>query len=558
MCSTPVKVKNPYYKSGAAYYFEGETYPLDSRFVSRQPFIEVPCGNCPDCRDSYVMSIIQRAQMESLSSYVYMVTITYDDEHLPFLEFTYNSTNHKHYALKPTYGKAKVYYADVSHIQSLMKRLRNSTIFSHRDFRYLLCTEYGSEGFRPHFHILFFVAKHPADPDNFPSLFESKLKWTIFANYGDNIGTRKHPFYRPYFQYRVAYRHGQEYSTYTCKLVRDYNKDVNDSSSINSIDSVNAAINYVVSYINKPSRYDELVSDFVDDIDDVLDNELSRKTKLLLKSRCIFSKGFGWGFDSSARKVKPSLRFVPVTLMTAYLSDQLSNVYPKSFDVFQSQEPARAREIASFARRLTLSRSDNSDITLSEWISKNVVHPLDFLLVCKYFPHYVQSWMYATHFQQSSFFKKLLPVSGYNKDYTSSLVYQRLRRTIDQVPSDIPFIPFEYIKDNVSRYVPLCRYYRRYVCCLEDYQNLFFRTRSVDKDDYLSKFESNLALTSRRLLRQQMNELKHNARKVNDEELFSVPNTINNFLSFAKLKKISIFVPTLGSLAKILGEFRSK
>lgn len=558
MCSTPIKVKNPYHNSGAAYYFEGQVYSLPRRYVSSAPYIEVPCGKCPDCRDSYVQSVIQRAQMESLTSYVYMVTITYDDDHLPYLEFTYNPTRVSDRNRKWMYGTARIYYADIAHIQSLVKRLRNTSLFKDRDFRYLLCTEYGSEGYRPHFHILFFVAKHPQDSDNFPVLFESKLKWTIFQNYGDNVGTRKRPFYKPYFQYRTAYRHGKEYSTYSCHLVRDFTKEVNDPDAINTVDSVNAAINYVVSYINKPSRYDQLVSEFVENIDEVLDKELSRKTKMMLKSRCIYSKGFGWGFDSSARKVVPSLRFQPVTLMSAYLSDQLQNVYPKKFEDFQEQEPARARELSSFARRLTLSRADHSDMTLSQWISKNVVHPLDFLLVCKYFPHQVHSWMYATHFQQSSFEKKLLPVSGYNVDYKDSVVYRILRETVDNVPSDIPFIPFMFVKDNIYRYVPLCSYYRRYVCSLEDYRNLYTRTLSVDKDDYLSKFEKNENLTLSRLSKQQTNELKHESKKVNESESYRVPHTKNSFLDFAKHNKVSIFAPTLSTLNQLLAKIGLK
>ena len=57
MCISPVKVKNPYYSSDPFEYREGDILPLSRRFVSSKEFIEVPCGKCADCRDSYSYSI---------------------------------------------------------------------------------------------------------------------------------------------------------------------------------------------------------------------------------------------------------------------------------------------------------------------------------------------------------------------------------------------------------------------------------------------------------------------------------------------------------------------
>ena len=549
MCVSPITVKNPYHRSGSAYYFEGKAYHLGRRYVSQQPYIQVPCGKCADCRDSYVMSIVQRAQMESFTSYVYMVTLTYDDNYLPSLQFTTSYKSSKSRFVVEN-SNCSIYYADISHVQALMKRLRNHRIFSDRDFRYLLCTEYGTEGYRPHFHILFFVGKRKDDSPDFAINFESQLKWAIFCNYGDNIGTRKHPFYRPYFQYRVRHYKGKIYSTYTCKLVRDYKKEPNDILSYNSLDSVNASIHYLVSYINKPSRYDELVSEFSTNIQNVLDKELSRKVCLLLKSRCIYSKGFGWGFDTEGRKIFPSLRFKPVTLYTAYLSDQMNDVYPKTFDEFAEQEPARAREVRALASRLFHMRKDLSHLTVSEWISRNIVDNLNFYLFARYFPGILQSWIYASHFQQSSYDRKLLPKNPYDESYKDSFVFARLREAIDSVPSDVPFIPFRYYDRGGFKYVPLCSYYKRYVCSLNDYDGLFYRCKVVDKDEYLSKFERNEALSLRRELKQINNQVKH--ENIKQDDFYHVPRSKNNFLSFAKRNNISIFAPTLNTLEQLL------
>lgn len=105
------------------------------------------------------MRIMHEAQMHDFSSFV---TLTYDDEHLP-------------------YGNS-LYYRDY---QLFMKRLRKKF----RKARFFMCGEYGEQGGRPHFHAcLFGVHFHDryewrTSPAGF-SLYRSPLLeslWTLGA-----------------------------------------------------------------------------------------------------------------------------------------------------------------------------------------------------------------------------------------------------------------------------------------------------------------------------------------------------------------------------------------
>lgn len=89
--------------------------------------IDLPCRKCITCRaDEALVWTIRahhEAQMHKQNS---MVTLTFDDEHLP-----------------PAISK--------KHLQDFFKRLRHTA-----KFRYIACGEYGGLTRRPHYHVLFF------------------------------------------------------------------------------------------------------------------------------------------------------------------------------------------------------------------------------------------------------------------------------------------------------------------------------------------------------------------------------------------------------------------
>lgn len=96
------------------------------------PYIQVPCGQCLECRIQHARQWADRCVLEA-KQYKdnYFVTLTYDDEHLP----ERNSLNPKDLTL-------------------FLKRLRKR--FKGIKIRFLACGEYGDASFRPHYHLCLF------------------------------------------------------------------------------------------------------------------------------------------------------------------------------------------------------------------------------------------------------------------------------------------------------------------------------------------------------------------------------------------------------------------
>lgn len=107
-------------------------------------FIDVPCGKCLGCRLDQSKAWADRCMLElKYHASSYFLTLTYDDEHLPFSEvvdddgcISYNNTLRK------------------SDFQKFMKRLRKA--FPEQHLRYFMCGEYGSTTYRPHYHCIVF------------------------------------------------------------------------------------------------------------------------------------------------------------------------------------------------------------------------------------------------------------------------------------------------------------------------------------------------------------------------------------------------------------------
>lgn len=121
-CLTPVVVKNEKRKS--------------SKDFATTIF---PCGKCPNCVKRRVQGWTFRLlEEQKVSSSAIFITLTYNDENLPFSE---NGL--------PTLDKTDV--------QKYHKRLRKhiATLEKPR-LKYYTCGEYGTETFRPHYHSIMF------------------------------------------------------------------------------------------------------------------------------------------------------------------------------------------------------------------------------------------------------------------------------------------------------------------------------------------------------------------------------------------------------------------
>lgn len=104
--------------------------PYFRKFFGYENALPLPCGSCLACRYNQSRDWALRVELESLRydiNDIAFVTLTYDDEHLPY------------------YGSLQP-----AHLQAFIKRLRKQGI----RFRYFACGEYGSIRGRPHYHLL--------------------------------------------------------------------------------------------------------------------------------------------------------------------------------------------------------------------------------------------------------------------------------------------------------------------------------------------------------------------------------------------------------------------
>lgn len=129
--------------------------PLGSKEVVTES-IPIPCGNCYGCRLDYSKQWADRCIMElDEHESAYFLTLTYDDDHLPFppfvtndgevLPFTFLDDETGECGYMPTLRKRD--------IQLFHKRLREAT---GQKIRYFTAGEYGDHTHRPHYHSIEF------------------------------------------------------------------------------------------------------------------------------------------------------------------------------------------------------------------------------------------------------------------------------------------------------------------------------------------------------------------------------------------------------------------
>lgn len=211
MCVSPITIRN---------YWYGSDMPLKNTWDTH---IDVPCGHCSQCISRKQTDILQRVQLESLNSYVYNFTLTYNDDCVPKL-------------LLPE-TKVMVNRLYYKHITDMFKRIRTTGYFGLRKFKYLVCGEYGKVHSRPHYHGLLFLEKLPSD-SKFEFMNLEKLAYdTILFEWRENIATTvakrttkryhagtiikntRNPVWRPLCTYKRVFVHGQVKYTYDLHYV---------------------------------------------------------------------------------------------------------------------------------------------------------------------------------------------------------------------------------------------------------------------------------------------------------------------------------------------------
>lgn len=165
MCLSPITIKNP--------NFRQKHYPLFADNISSK--LQVPCGHCKECVSLKQTYIIQRVQMLSEDYHLFMLTLTYNSEHVPKVDI--NGYRHL--------------YADFTHWQKMIKRMRKYNTLG-VPFKYLVVSEYGGKRHRPHYHAIIFVKKE---------LIKRPFEWSIthfydfYNNWSINVSTPRKPVF---------------------------------------------------------------------------------------------------------------------------------------------------------------------------------------------------------------------------------------------------------------------------------------------------------------------------------------------------------------------------
>ncbi len=160
---------------------------ITSKFALTE-FVEIPCGQCIECRLQRSRRWADRCMLElGYHESSFFITLTYDNEHIPKNHLIDYDTG-EIYAENATLVKKD--------LQDFMKRLRRAYEYKGYDnkLRFFACGEYGSQTLRPHFHLIVFglklddlvLYKRNFNGDNlYNSAFISKIWKKGFSVVGD-------------------------------------------------------------------------------------------------------------------------------------------------------------------------------------------------------------------------------------------------------------------------------------------------------------------------------------------------------------------------------------
>lgn len=129
----------------------------------------VPCGKCVPClmkkRQDWFLRLVTEA--EDANTPMYMITLTYDNEHLPHDELKVEYFDEQLHRMVRRGTGRQVSVVCKQDIDLFVKRLNNNIRYEYRKrgvevpkdkplFRFYIASEYGKETHRPHYHGLLF------------------------------------------------------------------------------------------------------------------------------------------------------------------------------------------------------------------------------------------------------------------------------------------------------------------------------------------------------------------------------------------------------------------
>lgn len=139
----------------------------------------VPCGKCIEClkdrQNSWKIRLTEEARDHK---YVYFFTLTYNDDTVPY---SYDPDGNK------------VLHFCKSHLQLWIKRYRMAyeRLFKRQiDLKYFICSEYGPNTGRPHYHGILFTDISPTFITSMFNDWKDTYGFTNFSEVG-NSGKKK-------------------------------------------------------------------------------------------------------------------------------------------------------------------------------------------------------------------------------------------------------------------------------------------------------------------------------------------------------------------------------
>lgn len=232
--------------------------------VSSQ-YIRVPCGNCSSCRFVKQSSLYQRILIESENSFIYFLTLTYNNESVVHVQI----------------GNDDFLVAPYDDFQKYIKRLRKKEPFLSRGLRYIVCREYGSNRGRPHWHCLLFLNRLPDDLPFVELEIEKELKALCLFEWRRNYGSTRRPDYSNLTTYCEKFRRGKLVKNYDLHLVRQYEGSIDD------------VLFYVLKYMCKDSKLFMKMKFCLDEMYNFEHNKEYFKALNLLKPKIWKSVKFG-------------------------------------------------------------------------------------------------------------------------------------------------------------------------------------------------------------------------------------------------------------------------
>lgn len=108
-------------------------------------YVEIPCGHCIYCHLRYSKNWADRCLLEAkYHKDNWFLTLTYDNDHIPTHQIVSQDTGEI----------LDVHSLQIRDVQLFIKRLRKE--YNECKIRYFLAGEYGSQTYRPHYHMIAF------------------------------------------------------------------------------------------------------------------------------------------------------------------------------------------------------------------------------------------------------------------------------------------------------------------------------------------------------------------------------------------------------------------